>query len=127
IFLPLQPEEIVPQVWASADISLVTSKKGLSNDSVPSKTYAIMASARPIIAMVDENSEVWNIVKESRGGINVPSEQPKLLVDAILKLYGNKTERLIMGNNGRKYAERHFSPEVINQKYESFFGDVLDL
>jgi glycosyltransferase involved in cell wall biosynthesis len=68
---------------------------------------------------------VWNLVKDSRGGINVPSEQAELLVDAILKLYGNKNERLIMGNNGRKYLERHFSPEMINQKYESFFCDVL--
>jgi colanic acid biosynthesis glycosyl transferase WcaI len=119
--LPQQPEYMVPQIWASADVSLVTSRKGLSTDSVPSKTFAIMASGRPIIAMMDEGCEVWNLVQESQGGICVPPERPDLLADAILRLYNDENERRRMGKNGRRYVEKNFSRKIISEKYEELF------
>ena len=126
IFLPQQPEHMVPKIWASAEISLATSRKGLSTYSVPSKTFAIMASGRPIIAMIDENSEVWNLVKKYRSGICVPPERPDLLSDAILRLYENNIERNKMGKNGRNYVLNHYSRNIISQKYEEFFANVLE-
>lgn len=126
VFPPQQPEHMVPQIWASADISLVTSLKGLSTDSVPSKTFAIMASGRPIIAMVDEGSEVWNMVNEANCGICVPPERPDELAKGILRLYGDETERKMMGENGRKYVDAHFSPKEICLKYEALFHNVIE-
>jgi len=126
VFPPQQPEHMVPQIWASADISLVTSLKGLSTDSVPSKTFAIMASGRPVIAMVDEGSEVWNMVEEANCGICVLPENPELLAMAILKLYENEEKRLYMGRNGRRYVDAHFSPKEICLKYEALFHNIIE-
>lgn len=125
VFIPQQPEDMVPHIWASSDVSLVTSRKGLSGDSVPSKTFAIMASGRPIIAMVDEGSEVWNIVKGAKCGICVPAERADLLVQAILRLYNNEKERKEMGENGRRFVVENFSRKIISRRYEKLFLDVV--
>jgi glycosyltransferase involved in cell wall biosynthesis len=125
IFLPQQPEHMVPKIWASAEISLVTSRKGLSTYSVPSKTFAIMASGHPVLAMIDENSEVWDLVKKSKSGICVPPERPDILSDAILRLYENNIERNNMGKNGRNYVLNHYSRKIISQKYEDVFENLL--
>ena len=121
VFPPQQPEHIVPQIWASADVSLVTSRKGLSTDSVPSKTFAIMASGRPIIAMIDDGSEVWRLVQSGKCGLCVPPECPDLLADAILTLYNDDAKRKKMGENGRKFIEENFSRKVISREYEQLF------
>ncbi|NVM20302.1 MAG: glycosyltransferase family 4 protein [Desulfobacterales bacterium] len=126
VFSPQQPEYSVPQIWASADVSLVTSRKGLSTDSVPSKTFAIMASGRPIIAMIDEGSEVWNLVEKAQCGICVVPERPDLLADAILRLCSGEADRKDMGENGRRFVVKNFSRSVTSQKYEELLLNVLN-
>lgn len=121
IFPPQQPEQMVPCIWATADISLVTTKKGLSTDTVPSKIFSIMASGRPIIAVMDEGCETWNLVKQAKCGMCVPPENPDLLAQAILSLYDSEKQRKEMGEKGRRFVEKNFSPETICQKYEELF------
>lgn len=126
LFIPQQPEDMVPYIWASSDVSLVTSRKGLSGDSVPSKTFAIMASGRPVIAMMDDGSEVWNIVNNAKCGLCVPPERPDLLAQTILRLYDNEKERKKMGENGRKFVVENFSRKIISQQYEELFLRVAE-
>lgn len=123
-FLPLQPFATMPQVWAAADVSLVPLKKGISTDAVPSKIFGIMASSRPVIAMIDEGSEIWKIVESAQGGICVPPENPELLAEAVLKVYKNKDLRETMGENGRRFVVDKFSKKLICQKYEELFLDI---
>ena len=47
-FLPFQPREAVPEMYASADVCLVTLLGDIGNESVPSKAYTIMSSGRPM-------------------------------------------------------------------------------
>ena len=85
-----------------------------------------MASGRPVLAMIDEGSEVWNMVNEANCGICVPPERPDKLADAILRLYNDETERKMMGENGRKYVDAHFSPKEICLKYEALFHNIIE-
>src|SRR5690606_10832337 len=49
-FLPYQPRERMPEVIASADVSLVILEPEKSKTTIQSKTYEIMAMARPNLA-----------------------------------------------------------------------------
>ncbi len=71
-FVPMQPIERLPELLAAADVHVVPLKAGLSRSSVPSKTYSIMAAGRPVLASVDEGSEVQRIVETAGAGIAVP-------------------------------------------------------
>lgn len=121
IFVPLQPFENMPYIWASADIALVSLRKDLSHLAFPSKIYSIMSSGRSLIAMADEGSEIWEFVKNSQGGICVQSEDYKSLADTIKYLYKNKSLRKNMGNKGRNFIEKNYSEDLVLQKYKKLF------
>lgn len=78
MFLPFQPRNRLPEVLASADISLVSLQRGLGSGSLPSKMYSIFASGRPMILCVDEKSDPWKLLEQAQAGLCVPPENPAL-------------------------------------------------
>jgi colanic acid biosynthesis glycosyl transferase WcaI len=116
-FIPYQPREAVPSIYATADVSLVTLKKGIALDSVPSKAYSIMASGRPIIACVDNGSDTWTLVEQAECGICIEPEDPRALARAICELQSNPLLRKNLGHNGRKYVVQHNTRHTIARQY----------
>ena len=124
-FLPFQPRDRLPEVLASADASLVVLKQGIGSGSLPSKSFSILASGRPLLASVDEGSDAWNLVQRSRAGLCVLPEDPAALARAILSLKDDPARREQMGRNGRDWAEKFHSPRVAAAQFECLFEDVL--
>ena len=118
IFIGYQPREKLPEVLAAADISIITLKKNISFESLPSKTYSIMASGRPIIGCLDEGSDSYNLILRSGGGICIPPEDPNKLAEVIIKLKADKKMREAMGRKGRDYIEKFHSPKYAADRYE---------
>lgn len=109
LFLPFEPREAFAEMMAAADVNLVTLNPSSSQTSLPSKTFNIMASARPIVAVTPPGSEIAQLVKSGNCGINVPTGQPKLLAQAILEIKNQPDKLREMGNNGRSQMENRFS------------------
>ena len=125
-FIPYQPRERLPEVLASADISLVSLKRGIGVCSLPSKTYSILASGRPIIACIDECSETWNLVQRAKAGLCIPPENPPALVEALLKIKQDREGREQMGRNGRVWAEQHHSPQAGAKNIEALMLEIIE-
>lgn len=123
-FFPFQPREHLPEVLATADVSLVVLKKGIGFRSLPSKSYSILASGRPIVASVDEGSDSWKLIERCGGGICVPPEDPDRLTEAILRLKSDPVLRRELGAQGREYAERHHSPQAAAALFEKLLGSL---
>lgn len=121
VFVDMQPEERLPEVLAAADIHLVMLRRGLARSSVPSKSYSILAAGRPMIASVDEGSEVARIAESSGAGIAIPPEDPEALTKAISSLLDAPTERDRMGRSGRAFVESWASPGAVARSYEELF------
>lgn len=120
---PLQPYDDIAHVFSLGDADLVISKKGIGGSSVPSKTWSIMASGRPILASFDADSELVNLIRKTQSGIFVDADDIDGFVEAVIKLYGNDSGRMQMGNNGREYVRENLSKETCTQKYiETFFA-----
>jgi colanic acid biosynthesis glycosyl transferase WcaI len=124
-FLPFQPRERLPEVLASADISLVVLKRGIGSASLPSKLFSILASGRPVLASVDGNSDAWKLVDSSEAGLCVEPERPEQLADAILSLRGDPSCREKMGHNGRTWAEKYHSPQSAAEQFEQLFAYIM--
>jgi colanic acid biosynthesis glycosyl transferase WcaI len=124
-FLPFQPRERLAEVLGSADVSLVILRRGIGAGSLPSKTFSVMASGRPVIVSVDEGSETWNLVKQAEAGICVPPENPSELAKAILTLKEDKDLRERLGRNGRIWAEQHHSIQSAAEKFEKLLMKAI--
>jgi colanic acid biosynthesis glycosyl transferase WcaI len=117
-FVPFQPRPRLPEILASADISVVILKQGIGAASLPSKVFSIMASSRPILISVDEESEAWRLIKKAEAGMWVPPEDPILLAEAILNLKKDRELRHQLGRNGRMWAEQHHSAQYAAEQFE---------
>lgn len=124
-FLPYQLREHLPEMLACADISLVVLKQGIGSISLPSKLFSILASGRPVLASMDENSDTCKLVHSSQAGLCVEPENPMQLADAILSLRDDPLRRAQMGENGRNWAEQHHSPQSAAERFEQLFLEVL--
>ncbi len=118
-FIPFQPRERVPEVLATADVSLVSLQPQVSGRSLPSKTFSYFASGRPIIAMVDEGSDVWNLITQAGAGLCIPPADPNKLVEAVLALEADADLRQRMAQAGHAYAEQHHSHRQAAQQFIS--------
>jgi colanic acid biosynthesis glycosyl transferase WcaI len=116
-FYPFQPREDVPQIYGLADVCLVSLKKDIVAESVPSKTYTIMASGRPVIATVDENTETSQLLHRAGCGLCVAPGDAGALAEAILSLYKNRPLCVQMGDQGRRYVLDHYSKHVASEHY----------
>lgn len=124
-FLPFQPRVRLPEVLATADVSIVILRQGMGFNSLPSKTLSILASGRPMIVSIDPGSDTWNLVERSESGLCVPPEEPVHLAEAIRTLKRNVTLRNQMGCNGRQYALLHHSAQSAAQAFEEILVEAM--
>jgi colanic acid biosynthesis glycosyl transferase WcaI len=125
-FLPYQPRDRMPEVFASADVSLVSLCKGTGFGALPSKTYSILASGRPVIASVDEGSDTWDLVERSGAGLPIPPEDPDQLKEAVLRLQKDAMLRETFGKNGREYVTRFHSISYGAEVFEKLLSQAME-
>lgn len=125
-FIPFQPRERVPEVLATADVSLISLMPGVGNGSIPSKSYAYLASGRPLLAFVDPGCAVWSLVERSGAGLCVPSPDARQLAEAICELQARPALRQQMGRNGRAWAVRYHSPQIAAARVESLLQRAVE-
>ncbi|MGE0130928.1 MAG: glycosyltransferase family 4 protein [Blastocatellales bacterium] len=125
-FLPLQPESDLPLLYASCDVALIPLRRGVTENSVPCKTYSIMAAGRPYVAGVDQGSNVWKLTEAAGCGMCIEPEDGKALAEAILQLQSEPELSRAMGRNGREYVTRHFAREAGANRYRVTLESLVE-
>lgn len=106
------PAGAVPQIQAMADILILPTIKNGAKSSIPSKLPAYMFSKKPILALLDKDTDTYNAIIESNSGWVVNPEEKEEIVEQFKVLARiKKSELLKMGFNGYKYAKENFSKE----------------
>jgi len=119
------PAEAMPRYFALSDALLVTlRKKPIFALTIPSKVQSYLACGKPIIASLE--GEGARVVEDAGAGVICPTENPKALADAILKLYNmSATDREEMGRNGRRYYEKNFDREMLLDRLEGWMRELI--
>lgn len=117
LFVGFQPRERLAEIQSTADISLVTLRRGKGVHSVPSKVLGYMAAGRPVVAAVDEDSETARQIRSAGCGVIVPAETPEMLLDAIVSLARDKAARDRLGQSGRSHLEKKLTMERVLEQY----------
>lgn len=123
--IPYQPVERVPEVLSAADIHVIPLRRGLAWSSVPSKLYKILAVERPVVASVDEGTEVGRVVVEAGAGHSVPPDVSVPLVESLRELLSSPGIREEMGRSGRSWVEKWVTPQRAAEDYERVFEELI--
>ena len=124
---PMQPPELVPQVYNLGDVGVVSIAKGVTGGSMPSKTWSILSAARPLIAEADQNSELSAIITNNQCGISIAPNDAEALAAAIKTLHQNPQTRKQYGENGRKFIEDNLARKPSTKKIYDLAVDIANI
>jgi colanic acid biosynthesis glycosyl transferase WcaI len=124
-FLPQVPMAEVGQYLAAADCALVHLRQDpLFTITIPSKTQAYMAAAKPIIIAVE--GDAATIVRQSGCGVAVAPNEPQQLAGAVFYLASrSKKELEIMGTAASDYYFANLSASKGADKFSALFRKLI--
>ncbi|MFY2157811.1 glycosyltransferase family 4 protein [Cytobacillus firmus] len=125
-FYPLEPQNMVSDVYSACTICLIPLKKGIIGNSVPSKAGLLMACKRAIVNSVDENSDYYRMFNENEMGISASNGNPNAVANAILELYKNKEKRNQMAERGHKFGQKYYSRSLNTSKFITLFTELVE-
>jgi glycosyltransferase involved in cell wall biosynthesis len=112
-FLPFQPRAEMGQSYATADVALISLRRGLAGVIVPSKLYPILASGRACVAAVEADCEVAAIVQASGCGHVVEPGDDAALAARIVEMADDPDRTRLMGHRAREVAEQFDRPRQV--------------
>lgn len=111
-FYPMMPPERVSEVYSVGDCCAVLCKKGTGGIGVPSKTWSIMACARPLLVSFDDG-ELCELVRSEQVGVCSPAGDAQALAQSIKQLqeggeYGDNARRLVVEKYNKHIATNRY-------------------
>jgi len=107
-----------------ADLGLVSLMPGHEGLSVPSKSFAMIAAGAPILAIMNDNSEVAQMVREFDCGRVVQPGDVALLKETILNIYKDRSLLESLRRNARATFLQHYSLNRIGDEYENLIRSL---
>jgi len=125
-FLGRHPKDLMPRLFAHADALLVHLRdRDLFSITIPGKTQAYLACARPIVMAV--KGDGTDLVDATGVGVTCPPEDAAALAEAVLKLRAmSPEERQAMGRKGRALFEERFTQEGLLGRMEQTLVEVAE-
>jgi glycosyltransferase involved in cell wall biosynthesis len=124
-FLDYLPRERLSGSLSAASVSLVTEDPEVEGLLVPSKTYGILASGRPILFVGSPRSDVARIVEESDCGVIADPGDGATLAQVILSLRADPGELARMGGNARRAAEGRYDRRLATRRWGMAVRELL--
>jgi glycosyltransferase involved in cell wall biosynthesis len=87
-----RPDEEAAAVLASADLHLVTLRRGLEGLVVPSKLYPVLAAGKPVLAVAPGGTDLAAIVRTEQCGWVADPDDPAAVVSAIREAMSDPAE-----------------------------------
>ena len=111
-FFPLQPIEIVPDVYSACDVCIIPLKKGVIGNGVPSKAPILMACKRVIVNSVEAQSEYAKSFTEHNMGVSVDIGNYDGIARAVLDLKNSPEKVKKMAENAYEYVTKNHSSDL---------------
>lgn len=93
---PYQPRHLLPLSLAACDMAAVALIPGSDDTVAPSKLYGILSSAKPVLAIVTQPSELSDLITREKCGVVVSPGDPSSLATSLIDLYlhPNKLQKM---------------------------------
>lgn len=121
MLLPYQPFENLPDSLTACDVSLVTIQKGVEGISYPSKLYASLSTGKPILAISEAGSELYDQVVGNDVGYWHELGDEAGLAETIRHMMKDPEGCAAMGQRARELFEKEYTRDVSSAKYAEVF------
>ena len=112
--LPLQDDEAYREMMLDSDVCLITQQAGTGQYFFPSKMLSALSFARPVLAVADADSELSLAIEEGGFGVQVKTDNPWPLAEALDRMARAEGEVLRwLGAEGQRYGERYAMERVL--------------
>jgi len=125
-FYPLQPIEIVPDVYSACSASLIPLKKGVIGNGVPSKAAILMACRRLIISTVETDSDYADMFRRNDMGIAVENGNYDRLAEIIRSLPEQPERIAKMVENAHQFGSENYTSAKSIQIIMDVFEKVVE-
>ena len=122
---PVMSSERYKQFLNESDVCLVTLSLDIPPQTVPGKLADIMGCGKPLILAANLQGDAAQLIHKARCGFCVDPQDAGSFSRAVLNLYGDEKLRSEMGENGRLFAEQHFSRAVCTKQYEEVLFSAI--
>jgi colanic acid biosynthesis glycosyl transferase WcaI len=116
------PESGLASSLREAAVHLVTQLPQGGDAAIPSKILNILAVGRPIVAMADPGSGVWDLAQEVSAIRCVPPGDAAAMAAEIVQILSNRRLREDMGQAAAEYAQEHRSRDAAAKSLLSSVG-----
>ncbi len=123
-FLSTQLPEVLTEMLAAADVFVITTKPGVGKASFPGRIYNFLLAARPVVASVDEDSDLARLVRSADAGMVTAPAKVEDFCQALTKLYRDAELRERLGRNGAEFMAANYSPQGVVEKYQAVLKAV---
>lgn len=123
-FFPLQPIELVADVYSACDLCIIPLQKGVIGNGVPSKAPILMACKRVIINSVEIDSNYAQMFIDNNMGVSVDIEDYNKLAEEVIRLKNSPEEMKVMAENAYEFGKSNYSSTKGTQKIMDIFETV---
>lgn len=117
-FYPLQPVDLVPDVYSAGDICLIPLRREVIYTGTPSKMPILLACGKAIVSSVEKDSLYAAMVEREDLGVCVEIDNAEELAEAIRALFVDSERLAFLRSHGRDYARENLSRTVCVKKME---------
>ncbi len=100
------------KLLANADVGLISLSKDFTIPNFPSRLLSYMQLSKPVLAVLDEATDMDECIGEAGCGISVRAGDTGAFVEGVRALIRYKDRLPEMGVRGRRYLERYFNVGV---------------
>lgn len=119
VFIPYQDKEDLIYSLNAGDVHWCVNAKGIKGVSCPSKYYGLAACGKPVLAVLEKDSEVEWLIEKTAGGLCTEPGNYDQIEKNIQWFIDHAEEDEIrkMGQNGREYLLKNLTKDVSIRKY----------
>lgn len=125
-FYPLQPVELVPDVYSACNIAIIPLREGVIGNGVPSKAPILMACNRVIVNSVESDSIYAKLFDEYDMGKSVDILDYDELANAVIELYKSPETIKRMAANAKKFGQENYSSTRSIRKLMEIFDTHIN-
>jgi glycosyltransferase involved in cell wall biosynthesis len=118
--------DMVGAALDTADLCVVSLSPDIYRVAYPSKTMSYLCAGKPLLVVVEENSELSHFVRTEAVGLVVSGESAAAAVSSIVELIDHPEQVRAMSRRARQLGQRLFTDSVVLLRWRQLFREVAE-